>query len=68
MTKSLSVKTDWRFHDFSQYKPIRISERRMENVHEIFKQISTGYLDIFVNDRSNIRSEVDKHQRYLARE
>jgi hypothetical protein len=68
ITKSLTVKMDWRFHDFSDYKAVRISDRRMGNVYEILKQTPKGYSDIFVKDRSNIRREVDKNQRYLARE
>ena len=68
ITKSLTLKMDWRFNDFSKYKPVRISERRMGNVYEILKQTPKGYSDIFVKDRSNIRREVDKNQRYLARE
>jgi len=68
INKSLSVKMDWRFHDFSNYKPLKISERRMGNVYEILKQTPKGYSDIFVKDRSNIRREVDKNQRYLSRE
>ena len=45
ITKSLTVKMDWRLYDFTDYKPIKISERRMGNVYEILKQTPKGYLD-----------------------